>query len=55
MLTLTCGLSRTRTAGWGAGPYQVWALGRLSVLASIRWMVKSRGPAAPVEPYETAV
>ena len=35
------------------GPYQVWAFGRLSVLASIRWMVKSRGPAAPVEPYET--
>lgn len=28
-------------------------MGRLSVLASIRWMVKSRGPAAPVEPYKT--
>lgn len=29
--------------------YQVWALGRLLVQASIWWMVKSRGPAAPVE------
>lgn len=44
MLTLTCGLPRRRTPRWGAGPYQVWAYSRLSVLASIRWMVKSRGP-----------
>lgn len=33
-------------------PYHVCALGRLSVLASIRWMVKSLGPAEPVEPYK---
>lgn len=32
-------------------PHHVWALGRLSVLASIKWMVKSLGPAEPVEPY----
>lgn len=38
-----------------ACPYQVWAFGRLSVFASIRWMVNSRGPAAPVEPYKTTV
>lgn len=31
--------------------YQVWAFGRLSVFASIKWMVNSLGPAAPVEPY----
>lgn len=31
--------------------YQVWALGRLLVLASIWWMVKSRGPAAPEQTY----
>lgn len=30
--------------------YQVWAFGRLSVFASIKWMVNSLGPAAPVEP-----
>ncbi len=32
--------------------YHVWALGRLSVLASIKWIVKSLGPAEPVEPYK---
>lgn len=30
-------------------PHQVWALGRLLVLASIWCIVKSRGPAAPTE------
>lgn len=33
------------------GSYHVWALGKFSVLASIKWMVKSLGPAEPVEPY----
>lgn len=42
-------------ANHSACPYQVWAFGRLSVFASIRWMVNSRGPAAPVEPYKTTV
>lgn len=30
--------------------HHVWALGRLSVLASIWWMVNRRGPAAPEPP-----
>lgn len=30
--------------------YHVWAFGRLSVDASIRWIVNNLGPAAPVEP-----
>lgn len=29
--------------------YHVWAFGRLLVQASIWWMVKSRGPAAPAK------
>ena len=30
--------------------YQVWALGKLTVGWSTRWMVNSLGPAAPVDP-----
>lgn len=48
-------ISLRRRAGGGEAaclhPHHVWALGRLSVLASIKWMVKSLGPAEPVEPY----
>lgn len=33
--------------------HQVWALGRLFVLASIWWMVKSLGPAAPAVKTKT--
>ena len=33
--------------------YQVCAFGKLSVLVSTKWIVKSLGPAAPVEPTNT--
>jgi len=34
--------------------HQVWALGRLLAFASIWWMVKSLGPAAPADKTQTA-
>lgn len=34
------------------GAYQVWAFGKLSLLASIWCIVNNRGPAAPVEPKD---
>lgn len=43
------GLERTRTYTKDRKAHHVWAFGRLLVQASIWWMVKSRGPAAPAK------
>ena len=40
----------TDNKGCSDNTHHVCALGRFSGGASMRWMVNSRGPAAPVEP-----
>lgn len=45
--TLGSERQRSHLSRYSGLSHQVWALGRLLVLASIWWIVKSRGPAAP--------